>query len=164
MFRCIQQATCNLRMWTMSILRCHHSVNVQFGHVRLDAVTLDVLHGRTKLQALSLSWLTKTAVSTERRSCKLGLQCCSCCLQMQWQDDLAVVKGGKIEQVLSGVGSLGLLPQMHSVYPLCVLNSQPTTLLVSGTNIAKRGCRVLCRHQGMSSTVTAASCANCFPT
>lgn len=71
---------------------------------------------------------------------------------MQWQDAVALIRNGKIQHVLSGIGSLGVLPQMHSVSPLCISNRGTSTLKVSGFNIAKQGCSVLCRHQGVWQT------------
>ena len=70
-------------------------------------------------------------------------------MQMQWQDELALIRDGKVQHVLSGIGSLGVLPQIHSVFPLCVSNHDTSILHISGINIAKDGCNVLCRYQGM---------------
>ena len=67
---------------------------------------------------------------------------------MQWQDEVALIRNGKVRYVLSGIGSLGVLPQIHCVSPLCISNQDTATLEVSGSNIATEGCSVLCRHQG----------------
>ena len=71
--------------------------------------------------------------------------------QVQWRDDLVLVKEGVVQHVVSGVNSSGVLPQIHSMTPVCVSNTQTGSVRLTGTNIAGKGQTVLCRSQGMQS-------------
>ncbi|DBA97467.1 TPA: hypothetical protein ACH3X1_015182 [Trebouxia sp. C0004] len=67
---------------------------------------------------------------------------------VQWQDDLVLVKDGAVQTVVSGASSTGLLPEIHSMSPVCVSNDYMGTVSISGANIAGEGQTVLCRSQG----------------
>lgn len=67
---------------------------------------------------------------------------------VQWRDDLVLVKEGVVQHVVSGVNSSGVLPQIHSMTPVCVSNTQTGSVRLTGTNIAGKGQTVLCRSQG----------------
>ena len=69
-------------------------------------------------------------------------------VQLQWKDELVLVKNGKVEHVVSGEGSRGLLPEIHSMIPACVSSTQMKDVKVTGSNIAGHGQTVLCRSQG----------------
>ena len=62
-----------------------------------------------------------------------------------------LVKEGVVQHVVSGVSSSGVLPQIHSMTPVCVSNTQTGSVRLTGTNIAGKGQTVLCRSQGMQS-------------
>lgn len=73
-----------------------------------------------------------------------------CCqsVQLQWKDELVLVKDGNVEHVVSREGSQSLLPEIHSVTPVCVSSTQMEDVKVTGSNIAGHGQTVLCRSQG----------------
>lgn len=76
-------------------------------------------------------------------------------VQLQWKDELVLVKDGKVEHVVSRAGSRGLLPEIHSVTPACVSSTQMEDVKVTGSNIAGHGQTVLCRSQGTALHYTA---------
>lgn len=67
---------------------------------------------------------------------------------VQWQDELVLVKDGAVQNVVSGASSTGLLPEIHSMSPVCISNDYMAAVSISGTNIAGQGQTVLCRSQG----------------
>ena len=73
-----------------------------------------------------------------------------CCqsVQLQWKDELVLVKDGNVEHVVSREGSQSLLPEIHSVTPVCVSSTQMEDVKVTGSNTAGHGQTVLCRSQG----------------
>ena len=83
-------------------------------------------------------------------------------LQVQWRDDLVLVKDGTVQHVVSGASSAGLLPEVHSVTPACVSNTHVGQVSISGTNIIGEGQTVLCRSQGMQ-PCKAMSCLRLLP-
>ena len=70
-------------------------------------------------------------------------------VQLQWKDDLVLVKDGKVEHVVSREGSRGLLPEIHSMTPVCVSTIDMEAVKITGSNIAGYGQTVLCRSQGI---------------
>ena len=73
-------------------------------------------------------------------------------LQVQWQDELVLVKDGAVQNVVSGASGTGLLPEIHSMSPVCISNDYVGAVSISGANIAGEGQTVLCRSQGMQSS------------
>ncbi len=73
-------------------------------------------------------------------------------LQVQWQDELVLVKDGAVQNVVSGASSTGLLPEIHSMSPVCVSSDYMGAVSISGANIAGQGQTVLCRSQGRHSS------------
>ncbi len=71
------------------------------------------------------------------------------CLQVQWRDELVLVKEGVVKHVVSGAGTTGLLPEIHSMTPVCVSSAQMGAVSITGTNISGQGQTVLCRSRGM---------------
>lgn len=69
-------------------------------------------------------------------------------LQVQWQDELVLVKNGAVQNVVLGASSIGLLPEIHSMSPVCISNDYMGAVSISGANIAGEGQTVLCRSQG----------------
>ncbi|KAL0035224.1 hypothetical protein WJX79_007134 [Trebouxia sp. C0005] len=67
---------------------------------------------------------------------------------VQWQDELVLVKDGAVQTVVSGASSTGLLPEIHSMSPVCVFNNHMGAVSISGANIAGEYQTVLCRSQG----------------
>ena len=62
------------------------------------------------------------------------------------------MKDGAVQNVVSGASSTGLLPEIHSMSPVCVSNDYMGAVSISGANIAGEGQTVLCRSQGMQSS------------
>ncbi len=69
-------------------------------------------------------------------------------MQIQWYEEVALVRDGKVLHVLSASGSRGVLPQLHSVSPLAALSSAPVTVKLLGANIATPDNSVLAQSQG----------------
>ena len=69
-------------------------------------------------------------------------------MQLQWYDEAALVRDGKIMHVLSAAGSRGVLPQLHCVSPVALHTAAPERLLLTGQNLAVVDNRVLARCQG----------------
>ncbi|KAL3149084.1 hypothetical protein ABBQ32_001927 [Trebouxia sp. C0010 RCD-2024] len=67
---------------------------------------------------------------------------------LQWKDELVLVKDGKVVHVVSREGSRGLLPEIHSMTPVCVSSTQTEAVRITGANIAGPGQVVLCRSRG----------------
>lgn len=76
-------------------------------------------------------------------------------LQLQWYDEAALVRDGKIVHVLSAAGSRSVLPQLHSVRPAALHGPAPERLTLTGKNLACVDNRVLARCQGTRLTVLA---------
>lgn len=62
------------------------------------------------------------------------------------------MKDGAVQTVVSGASSTGLLPEIHSMSPVCVFNNHMGAVSISGANIAGEYQTVLCRSQGMQSS------------
>ena len=69
-------------------------------------------------------------------------------MQLQWYDEAALVRDGKIMHVLSAAGSRGVLPQLRCVSPVALHTAAPERLLLTGQNLAVVDNRVLARCQG----------------
>ena len=69
-------------------------------------------------------------------------------MQLQWYDEAALVRDGKIVHVLSAAGSRGVLPQLHCVSPVALHTAAPNRLLLTGQNLAVADSRILARCQG----------------
>lgn len=83
-------------------------------------------------------------------ACSIPL--CVECVQLQWKDELVLVKDGKVVHVVSREGSRGLLPEIHSMTPVCVSSTQMEAVKITGANIAGPGQVVLCRSRGTSTS------------
>lgn len=71
-----------------------------------------------------------------------------CAVQIQWYEEVALVRNGRVLHVLSAAGSRGVLPQLHSVSPLAFPSSAPATLKLLGSNLATPDNTVLAQSQG----------------
>lgn len=69
-------------------------------------------------------------------------------VQIQWYEEVALVRYGKVLHVLSASGSRGVLPRLHSVSPLAVTSAAATTVKLIGSNIAAPDNTVLAQSQG----------------
>ncbi len=69
--------------------------------------------------------------------------------QVQLYDEVALVRSGQVLHVLSGSGSRGVFPVIDSVVPRAVLAAAPSTVVLTGANLAVPNNAVLARCQGM---------------
>ena len=69
-------------------------------------------------------------------------------MQLQWYDEAALVRAGKIVHVLSCAGSQGVVPQLEHVHPMALHTGAPEQLLLTGTNLAILNNRVHVRCLG----------------
>lgn len=69
-------------------------------------------------------------------------------MQLQWYDEAALVRDGKIMHVLSAAGSQGVLPQLQHVQPVALHTDLPEHVLLTGSNLAIVDNRVLARCLG----------------
>ena len=69
-------------------------------------------------------------------------------MQLQWYDEAALVRCGKIVHVLSCAGSEGVVPQLQHVHPMALHTGAPEQLLLTGSNLAILNNRVLARCLG----------------
>jgi ankyrin repeat protein len=67
---------------------------------------------------------------------------------VQLNDELALVKDGEVQHVLSSSGSRGVFPHVRSIQPVCVSNAEDSTVILRGSNITAAHNAVLCRCQG----------------
>ena len=74
----------------------------------------------------------------------------ACCwlLQVQLRDEVALVKDGQVQHVLSGSGSRGIFPHVAEVAPIAVNSVGPVKLTVTGTRISAEHNTVLARYRG----------------
>jgi hypothetical protein len=68
--------------------------------------------------------------------------------QVQWYDEVALVRDGKVLHVLLASGSKGVLPDVQRVSPLAIITSAPSTVQIMGSNIATPDNTILARSQG----------------
>lgn len=68
---------------------------------------------------------------------------------MQLYDEVALVRNGQVLHVLSGSGSRGVFPVIDSVAPRAVLAAAPSTVVLTGANLAVPHNAVLARCQGV---------------
>lgn len=73
-----------------------------------------------------------------------------CCwlLQVQLRDEVALVKDGQVQHVLSGSGSRGIFPHVAEVAPIAANSVGPVKLTVTGTRISAEHNAVLARYRG----------------
>ena len=69
-------------------------------------------------------------------------------MQVQLNDELALVKDGEVQHVLSSSGSRGVFPHIRSIKPVCVSNAEDSTVILRGSNITAAHNAVLSRCQG----------------
>ena len=87
-------------------------------------------------------------------------------VQLQWYDEAALVRYGKIVHVLSCAGSQGVVPQLEHVHPMALHTGAPEQLLLTGTNLAILNNRVhvrclgkpLCPAEGTSGLALCSLC------
>ena len=85
-------------------------------------------------------------------------------MQLQWYDEAALVRDGKIMHVLSAAGSRGVLPQLHCVSPVALhTTAPPERLLLTGQNLAVVDNRVLARCQGERTQPGIQTCLQSVP-
>lgn len=70
-------------------------------------------------------------------------------MQLQWYDEAALVRNGKIVHVLLAAGSRSVLPQLLRVRPAALHGPAPERLTLTGNNLACGDNRVLARCQGV---------------
>ena len=69
-------------------------------------------------------------------------------LQVQLRDEVALVKDGQVQHVLSGSGSRGIFPHVAEVAPIAANSVGPVKLTVTGTRISAEHNTVLARYRG----------------
>ncbi len=69
------------------------------------------------------------------------------------------MRGGQVLHVLSASGSKGVFPRVETLNPICVLDSAPDTITITGTNISAQDNFVLCRCQGMLCVMMPSICS-----
>jgi hypothetical protein len=79
-------------------------------------------------------------------------------VQIQWYEEVALVRDGKVLHVLSASGSRGVLPRLHSLSPLAVTSAAATTVKLIGSNIAAPDNTVLSQSQGEQSPSPVQGC------
>ncbi len=69
-------------------------------------------------------------------------------LQVQVGGEAALVRAGKVRQVISLTASQGVAPRVVSVLPIAVEAGAAFELTVTGSNIADEDAQLLCRQAG----------------
>lgn len=136
----------DLKQNLVGLLSC--GVNSIEGYIMPGCLqlTVEALVGSKQMEA--------TQDMTARQACEQLLQgqnkafWGSDAMLVQWQDELVLVKNGAVQNVVSGASSTGLLPEIHSMSPVCVSKNYSGAVSISGANIAGEGQTVLCRSQG----------------
>lgn len=70
------------------------------------------------------------------------------CLQIQWYEEVALVRNGRVLHVLSANGSKGVLPNLACVSPLAIIPTVRSNVQLLGSNIATAENIILARSQG----------------
>ena len=69
-------------------------------------------------------------------------------LQVQVGGEAALVRAGKVRQVISLTASQGVAPHIASVVPIAVEAGTAFELTITGSNIAAEDAQMLCRQAG----------------
>ncbi|BDA46756.1 probable squamosa promoter-binding-like protein 4 at N-terminal half [Coccomyxa sp. Obi] len=147
MFKCTpEQLPADLKANLLAMLQC--GVNALEGYIRPGCVhlTLHAMLGPdagAALQGMGVRALVNNLVAASDHTLWRSET-----LLIQWYEEVALVRDGKVLHVLSASGSRGVLPQLHSVSPLAALSSAPVTLKLLGANIATPNNSVLAQSQG----------------
>jgi hypothetical protein len=76
-------------------------------------------------------------------------------LQVQLNNEVALVKGGKVLRVLDGYASQGVYPTIDRIAPLCVSTKGPASVKLFGINLRSSNNVMIARCQGTFSPLPA---------